>query len=191
IKALNENFDLNIKDFIAVNFSTLPKIIDRLGGIELDIQKDEITFVNHMVMNLNHLNGTNSPSIKASGLQHIDGNQAMAYCRVRYTEGGDYRRTERQRTVLTKVFEKVKALPTIKYPSLMKELLPMVKTSLNSKEILALGNNIFTFDKIVIEQERFPKDEYSKGKLIKGVYYLVFDKDVTVEGLHKWLFEEE
>ncbi|MPQ45226.1 LCP family protein [Clostridium tarantellae] len=191
IKTLNETFHLNIKDFASVNFSTLPKIINTIGGVDIDIQENEINFINHMVLNLNHLYNTKSPQIQTAGLQTIDGTQAMAYCRIRYTVGGDYRRAERHRIVLTKVFEKIKKLPTIKYPNLLNELLPMIKTSLDSKEILSIANDIFSFDNIVIEQARFPKDKDSKGELIKGVYYLIFDKESTINDMHKWLFEDK
>ena len=107
IKTLNENFDLNIEDFVAVNFSSLPKIIDKIGGIELDIDSEELKYINGYIKNINTVNSTSSPEIVSTGTQHVDGTQAMAYCRIRYTSGGDYKRTERHREVLSKIFEKI------------------------------------------------------------------------------------
>ena len=176
IKTLNENFDLNIEDFVAVNFSSLPKIIDKIGGIELDIDS---------------VNGTNSPGITTTGLQHVDGTQAMGYCRIRYTSGGDYKRTERHREVLTKIFEKILSMSPTSYPSLLNDLLPMVSTSLDAGEIMDLGNKVLSIGNTSLEQERFPRDGYCEGQMINGVYYLVFDKEVTVNQLHDYIFEDK
>lgn len=191
IKTLNENFDLNIQNFVAVNFSSLPKIIDKIGGIELDIDSEELEYINSYIRNVNTINNTNSPSIASSGIQHVDGTQAMAYCRIRYTSGGDYKRTERHREVLSKIFEKILSMSPITYPSLLNDLLPMVSTNLDGSEIMELGNKILKIGNTTLEQERFPRDGYCEGQMINGVYYLTFDKETTVNQLHNYIFEDK
>lgn len=191
IKTLNENFDLNIEDFASVNFETLPKIIDKIGGIELDIDADELKYINSYIANLNSINGTSEPSIESVGLQHVSGTQALAFCRIRYTSGGDYKRTERHREVLTKILEKIETLPATSYPSLLSEILPMVNTSLDYSKILELGTEVLKLGDSKMELERFPRDEYCEGKLINEIYYLTFDKETTVEQLHNYIFEDK
>lgn len=191
IKTLNENFDLNIEDFASVNFETLPKIIDKIGGIELDIDADELEYINGYIAHLNNINGTSEPAIESTGLQHVSGTQALAFCRIRYTSGGDYKRTERHREVLTKIFEKIETLPATSYPSLLLEVLPMVNTSLTYNEILDLGTEVLKLGDSSMELERFPLDEYCEGQMINGVYYLTFDKETTVEQLHNYIFEDQ
>ena len=191
IKTLNENFDLNIEDFASVNFETLPKIIDKVGGIELDIDADELKYINSYIANLNNINGTNEPSIASAGLQHVSGTQALAFCRIRYTSGGDYKRTERHREVLTKILEKIKTLPATSYPSLLSDILPMVNTSLDYSEILELGTEVLKLGDSKMELERFPLDDYCEGKMINEIYYLTFDKETTVEQLHNYIFEDK
>ena len=191
IKTLNENFDLNIQNFVAVNFSSLPKIIDKIGGIELDIDSEELEYINSYIRNVNTINNTNSPSIASSGIQHVDGTQAMAYCRIRYTSGGDYKRTERHREVLSKIFEKILSMSPTTYPSLLNDLLPMVSTNLDGSEIMELGNKILKIGNTTLEQERFPRDGYCEGQMIRGVYYLTFDKETTVNQLHDYIFEDK
>ncbi|ELC8442155.1 LCP family protein [Clostridium perfringens] len=190
LKTLNENFDLNIKDFATVNFSSLPKIIDSVGGIELDIRSDELQYINNYINELNTLNKTNAPNITSTGVQHVNGTQALAYCRIRYTSGGDGERTERQRIVLNKLFEKFTKVSPSKYPSILNELMPMVTTSLSSSDILSLATTVASMGGSGLEQERFPKDNYSKGEMINGVYYLTFDKDATVKQIHDYIFED-
>lgn len=191
IKTLNENFDLNIEDFASVNFETLPKIIDKIGGIELDIDADELEYINGYIAHLNNINGTSEPAIESTGLQHVSGTQALAFCRIRYTSGGDYKRTERHREVLTKIFEKIETLPATSYPSLLLEVLPMVNTSLTYNEILDLGTEVLKLGDSSMELERFPLDDYCEGKMIDGIYYLSFDKETTVEQLHNYIFEDQ
>lgn len=191
IKTLNENFDLNIEDFASVNFETLPKIIDKVGGIELDIDADELKYINGYISNLNNINGTSEPSIESTGLQHVSGTQALAFCRIRYTSGGDYKRTERHREVLTKILEKIETLPATSYPSLLSEILPMVNTSLDYSEILELGTEVLKLGDSKMELERFPLDDYCEGKMINEIYYLTFDKETTVEQLHNYIFEDK
>lgn len=190
LKTLNENFDLNLKDFATVNFSSLPKIIDSIGGIDLDIRSDEIKYINDYINNLNALNKTNVNSITSAGTQHVNGTQALAYCRIRYTAGGDGERTERQRIVLTKLFEKFNKVSPTKYPSILNDLMPMITTSLSSSEILGLAKTVSSMGDSGLEQERFPKDNYSKGEMINGVYYLTFDNNITVKQIHDYIFED-
>lgn len=175
IKTLNENFDLNIEDFVAVNFTTMPKIIDKLGGVTIDITSEEVSHI---------------PGIDTAGTYTLTGEQALAYSRIRYASGGDYVRTDRQRTVLNKVFEKILATNVSQYPGLLSEILPMVKTSLDYSEILNLGNEVLKMGVTNLEQERFPRDEYCEGKMISGIYYLTFDKENTVQQLHDYIFED-
>lgn len=191
IKTLNENFDLNIEDFAAVNFKTLPKIIDKVGGIELDIDSEELKYINNYIRGINKENGTSASEITTTGLQHVNGTQALAYCRIRYTSGGDYRRTERQREVLTEIFKKVEAMPATSYPSLLSDILPMVNTSLGYNEILNLGMDVLKLGDANLKLERFPLDRYSQGKTINGVYYLTFNKEATVEQIHDYIFDDK
>ncbi|WP_195986677.1 LCP family protein [Clostridium sp. D53t1_180928_C8] len=191
IKTINENFDLNIEDFASVNFETLPKIIDEIGGIELDIDSEELEYVNGYIAHINSINGTSEPAIEKTGLQHVSGTQALAYCRIRYTSGGDYKRTERHREVLTEILKKIENVSVASYPSLLSKILPMVNTSLDYSEILNLGTEVLKLGDSNMELERFPLDDYCEGEMIDGIYYLTFDKEVTIEQLHNYIFEDK
>lgn len=175
IRTLNENFDLNIEDFVAVNFTTLPLIIDKVGGVNIDITNEEVQ----------HILG-----IDTAGTYNLTGDQALSYSRIRYADGGDYVRTERQRTVLTKLFEKIITISPTQYPGLLNELLPMVKTSLSTSEIISMATDVVKMESPVLEQQRFPLDGYCYDKTIDGIYYLDFDKAMTVNQLHGYIFED-
>ena len=191
IQTLNQNFDLNIDDFVSVNFSTLPKIVDKLGGISIDVDTEELKYINDYIDHLNSINGTNAAHITNSGEQTLNGTQAMAYCRIRYTDGGDFKRTERNREVLIKMFNKMCTVSPIDLPDIIEEMLPMVQTSMEPFEILDLAKSTLKMaPELTIEQQRIPMDGYCRDKMINGVYYLTFDKDITVQKIHDYIFEE-
>ena len=191
IKTLNQNFDLDIEDFVTLNFNSFPKIIDALGGIDLTITQDEIDCyinLNDHIKYLNELNGTSSELITKPGTYHVDGTQALAYARIRYTAEGDSGRTKRQRIVLEQLLEKFKSISPTKYTSLLNEFLPLVKTSLTSNEILSITTTIFKMGDVELQQSKFPSDNYIQDTMINGTYYLKFNENATTEEMHDFIY---
>ncbi|WP_163195538.1 LCP family protein [Clostridium thermarum] len=178
IKTINSNYKLNIKDYVSVNFTTLPNLIDTLGGVDITIKDYEISEMKTV-------------GIKEPGAYNLTGNQALKYSRVRYVGNGDYERTERHRTILEKVFNKLIKLNVTELPGMMSELLPMVKTNLTNSEILNLGKTVLGMGTTKLEQKRFPLDGYCNGKMIDGIWYLVFDQETTNEHLYQYIFEDK
>lgn len=189
IRTINENFGLNIEDFVSVNFSSLPKIINILGGVDIEITDEELQYINDYINDINRKDGTNSAHITYAGIQHLDGTQALAYSRIRYTAGGDYKRTERQRTVLDALFSKLTSASVGSYNSLLNEVLPYVETNLNAGDILSLGTKVIGIGNN-LEQDRFPRDGYGEGAMINGVYYLTFDRDTAKQQMRDYIFND-
>lgn len=189
IKTINENFGLNVEDFVSVNFSSLPVIINILGGVDIEITEDELEYINGYINDINIKDGTNSPNITYAGVQHLDGTQALAYSRIRYTAGGDYKRTERQRTVLEALFNKLTSTSVTSYNSLLNEVLPYVQTNLNAADILSLGTKVLGIGNN-LEQDRFPRDGYGEGTMINGTYYLTFDIETAKKQMRDYIFND-
>ena len=193
INTLNTNFGLNITDFVAVDFASLPKIIDSFGGITLTIEEDEVQYMNNYINHINSIDGTSSPNITSAGTQHVDGVQALAYSRIRYTSGGDFERTQRQRTVLTALFNEALNIPSSQYLNLITNLSQYITTSLDTNKILKLATKIGTMgiNGVSLEQERFPLDGYCEGSMIDGVYYLSFDAATTKNQVMNYIFNDQ
>ena len=189
IKTINENFGLNIEDFVTVNFSSLPIIINILGGVDIEITNEELEYINGYIDDINSKDGTYSPHISYAGLQHLDGTQALAYSRIRYTAGGDYKRTERQRTVLNALFSKLTSTSVSSYNSLLNEVLPYVQTNLNATDILSLGTKVIGIGNN-LEQDRFPRDGYAEGTMIDGVSYITFDSETVKQQMRDYIFND-
>ncbi|ACA54885.1 LytR family transcriptional regulator [Clostridium botulinum A2B7 92] len=190
IKTINSNFKLNIRDFVAVDFYGLEKIIDTVGGVEIPVRSDEIKYINSYMQETAKAENKAVQEVQNPGLQNLNGMQAVAYSRIRYTSGGDYERTERQRTILTAVMNKIKKLGPTEFPKVVGALLPNVESSLSSTEIIKMGTSAFTLSIDNVEQQRFPLDNYCEGKLIDGIYYLLFNKEKTIDQMYKYIFED-
>ncbi len=190
IDTVNNNFNLDISSYISVNFSTFPKLIDSIGGIELTITEDEIEFINDYIDSVNELNSTNSNHINKAGTMKVDGTQALAYSRIRYTHGDDFKRTQRHRIIINQIINKIKSLPLTQYYSLLNNNISSVETNLSKYEIISYFKIFLSLHNAPVIEERFPCDEDSSGKLINGVYYYVFNEDNTIKKIHNFIYEE-
>ncbi|AUN18571.1 LytR family transcriptional regulator [Clostridium botulinum] len=190
IKTINSNFKLNIRDFVAVDFYGLENIIDTVGGVEIPVRSDEIKYINSYMQGTAKVENKAVQEVQSPGLQNLNGMQAVAYARIRYTSGGDYERTERQRTILTAVMNKIKKLGPTEFPKVVSVLLPNVESSLSSTEIIKMGTSAFALGIDNVEQQRFPLDNYCEGKLIDGIYYLLFNEEKTIDQMYKYIFED-
>lgn len=108
INALNTNLDMNITDFVTVGFGGLTDVVNALGGVDIDVTQDEIVHLNNYQSTMAQELKMNYTEVTEAGLQTLNGLQATAYCRIRYTKGWDYKRAARQRAVLYAIFNKAK-----------------------------------------------------------------------------------
>ena len=130
IKTLNTNLDLNIKEFATVNFDVVKETVDYIGGISMPITSEEV----------GHISGITKP-----GTYTLTGEQALAYSRIRYASGGDYKRTERMRDVLTAVANKVKTLNISQLNCFVDTILPKVYTNITSADIFSMMPSIASY----------------------------------------------
>lgn len=190
VRTLNENFHLNIKDYITVNFFSLADIIDALGGVEMNVKSYEVNEINKYIREVANIEHAKYTPITRTGMQTLNGAQAVSYSRIRKVGNGDYERTERQRRVVTALMEKVKSAGVTEYPSLVSKLLPYVATSMSKSDIIKTGLDVLSTGTTNIEQERFPTDTYGIGEKIDGIYYFTFDEEATIDQLFKYIYED-
>ena len=188
LTTINRNFDMDISEYVTVSFRAVIEAIDRLGGITLDIKENELKTLNGYVRELNRIHDTNVPGLKSAGTQTVNGTQATAYARIRYTAGGDFKRTERQRTVLLKIFEKIKSSKLTTIFDLINAIFPQVATNLEKDEILDLAADVLSYD--IIEQTGFPFEKVAQQ--YRGDSYVFPVKlEENVINLHRLLFEDQ
>ncbi len=155
VATLNKNLDLQIKDYVTVNFASLTDVIDDLGGIEVEVDSDELYGVNLYIAETAEVAGKSYTPLTQTGLVTLDGLQATTYCRVRYeTAGGDIGRAERQREVIQAILSKAKKADLATLNNILDDVLPKISTSLSKKELLSLMSGVFDYN--ITATEGFP-----------------------------------
>lgn len=190
IKTINSNFNLSIDKYAAVDFFALEKIIDTLDGVEIELKNEEVKFLNSALSELNNLDksGNKSPNVTNGGLQTLDGKQAVAYSRIRYVGRDDFERTERQRRVLSQLFDKVSNMNAGKATKLATTLLPHVETNMTNTEIITLGTAVLGFKDKKVYQYRIPVDNTFKNEKVNKMDVLVPDLTENNRLLHDFLY---
>lgn len=186
ISALNRNLDLNITEFVTVNFEVVAEIIDMMGGIEIDIQSSELSQMNKYIADTSKNTGISSSQLTHSGKQTLDGVQAVTYSRIRKTAGGDYKRTERMRTVLTATFNKAKTMSISDINRIADRVLPQIQTNISQGEIMSLIPQIMSYN--VQDSIGWPYD--TKGITLDRWYGVPVTLESNVKQLHEEMFDQ-
>ena len=185
INMLNTNLDMDITDYVTVNFEALIETIDLLGGIDLEIDDNEQFYINGYMTETCEITGRPYEELTEVGNVHLTGLQATAFCRIRYGGGDDYKRTERQREVLSLMFEKAKKMDVIKLNKLIETVFPMISTSLSSSELISMASSVMSYN--LVDTTGFPFDKKTKT-ISEGDCVFAVSLESNVEKLHEYMF---
>lgn len=186
LSTLNTNLDLDITEFVTVNFNAVVDLVDSVGGVEIEIQEDELQYINGYIDDTSKHTGVTSEHITTSGTKNLDGVQAVAYSRIRYTSGGDYKRTERMRTVVEAVVKKAKNKSISELINIINIMLPKVSTNINSEEIIKLLPQLVSYE--IVDSIGWPYEV--KGITLDRWYGVPVTLEENVSKLHETLFGE-
>ena len=184
LKSLNTNLDMNISEYVTVNFDAVIAAVDAMDGVTIDIDSSELKYINDYIDATSKTSGIKSSNITKTGKQKLDGVQAVAYSRIRYTAGGDYKRTERMRTVIEAMLSKAKTLSVGQLNKLVDTILPRVSTNISATEILGLIPSIASFN--ITDSLGWPYE--TKGITLDRWYGIPVTLESNVEQLHKEVF---
>ena len=184
IKTLNQNLDLNIEEYVTVNFASVANIINSIGGIDVSIEDYEIEQMNKYIKDTSKNTGITSSNITNSGLQRLDGVQAVTYARIRKTAGGDYKRTERTRKVIEQTLKKAKRLGPAKLNAMLDTICENIQTNISSKEIAKLLAQAPFFE--IKKSMGWPYE--NKEITLDRWYGVPINLEKNVKKLHKELF---
>lgn len=166
---LKTNFGICVDGNFEVNFEEFSSVIDILGGVDVELTANEAAVVNKSV----------GYSAVGSGLQHLNGDQALAYARIRKLDS-DFGRTNRQRKVLTALFDKFKNSDLNTLMNLMNEVLPLLTTDLNKSQIVSYAAEILPlFSELTLTSQRIPADGAYVDATISGMAVLKADMDAA------------
>ena len=205
IGMLNMNLDLDITDFVTVGFDAVIDVVNAIGGVEIDVTEEEIAYLNsYQISMVGKVVGKNAVGedeyyavagvdytpVEHAGLQTLNGLQATAYCRIRYTSGGDGARTERQRRVLTQIARKAMTMNPATLDKIADAVFGEISTSLKMSEIVELLSGIASYQ--IGETAGFPFNDHVKmnGRVGDASVVVPIDLTKNVTLLHEFLFDE-
>lgn len=187
IKTLNTNLDLNIKEFVTVNFDSVAEAVDKLGGVTINIEsQEELKYLNAYIDETANVTGKSHAKVASTGRQTLNGVQAVAYSRIRYTAGGDYKRTERMRTVIEAMVNKIKTKNVGEMNSFIDFILPKVYTNITAGDIFSLMPSVASFK--ISESIGWPYK--TQGITLDRWYGVPVTLQSNVSQLHKEAFDE-
>ena len=187
ISTLNTNLDLNIKEFVTVNFDAVAEAINELGGVTITVDSQEVNYINQYIKETSSVTGITTNQLSAPGTLTLDGVQAVAYARIRYTEGGDYKRAERMRTVVEATFNKLKTKSLTEINSFVDNILPKIYTNISTNDMIAMIPDLTKYK--VSDSIGWPYE--IRGITMSAWYGIPVTLESNVTRLHQELFGEQ
>lgn len=195
VSMLNTNLDLNITDYVAIDFNALVTVVDCLGGLDIPLSYAEIVHMNNYCVETSEETGKSYTPVELPDPKpedeeaivdtyHLNGVQATSYCRIRYTASLDMGRTERQRRVIQMIVDKAKKAGLSTIFDIMDQVFPMVKTSVSKTEILKMIPAMIGYS--IDETTGFPNDY--KFAQVKGSVIVPTTLESNVLKMHQFLY---
>lgn len=189
IKTLNSNLDLEITEFVAVNWKALTLAIDELGGVTVSVEQNELTSLNMSITEQLQSIGGYSEGVFETGDLKLNGTQAVAYARIRSTDQGDITRTERQREVLSAMVDEALKSDLKTINNIIDEVFPYIYTSITKDEMYDLVKSMFDYD--MTDTAGFPFSYTLPNHETKGSIIVAADLESNVAALHYFLYGTE
>lgn len=189
METINSNFDLDINKYVSVDFFSLAKVIDIIGGVDIDLKDYEANQINQ---NLNEINNieklpAETDYIQGSGLKTLNGRQAVAYCRIRKVGNGDYERTQRQRNVLKAILAKYEKLDSGKRFEVSMEMISQVTTNIPINDIKELQSKILNDKDFTINQHMIPFEGSFETEIIDKKWVIDANMQENIKQIHEYL----
>lgn len=185
VRVLNKNFDLDIEDYVAVDFYAVCKVIDLLGGLEIEVEEGKMMDeINVYIAETAAYTGLEPHMVEHAGLQTLDGVQSTAYCRIRH-DSSDFRRAQRQREVLSKIIEKTKSSSIFTINKIIDAVLEDISTDLSQMQLISMAAQLMSYK--LADTTGFPFELYGFD-LSRKYIVAPCDLEKNVRELHAYLF---
>jgi LCP family protein required for cell wall assembly len=188
VQMLNSNLDLDIKEYVCVDWAAMVEVIDDLGGLDLEITQAEMNQINKYKADVDKVTGKATANVTEYGLVHLDGTQATTYARIRKLSGDDFKRASRQRIVLQAILEKAKKADIGTLTSIINSVVDDISTSLSMSEILTLAKSVTSYN--ITSTTGFPFDLTTMSISGQGDCVIPVDLSANVAQLHEYMFDE-
>lgn len=191
ISMINRSMDMDISKYVAVNFNALVDVIDALGGLDITLTDAEVVHMNNYCVETSKDTGADYTKIEpeVAGTYHLNGVQAVSYSRIRYTGGGDFERTSRQRHVLELIAEKAQSASFSTLNKIIDKVFPQVSTNFTITEMIAYAKDIAKYK--LGDSMGFPDNNSFDMLDVVGSVIIPETLTSNVEDVHKFLFGDD
>ncbi|MBQ0059660.1 MAG: LCP family protein [Lachnospiraceae bacterium] len=188
LSMMNRNLDLNLTDYMIMDFTAVATMVDDVGGIDIDLTENEIVFMNDYCVETSEATGMPyTPIPQVAGTYTLNGVQAVSYSRIRYTEGHDLKRTQRQRLVIQKIVNKARSQGLDAINRIIDDVFPLCKTNLSNAMIIKMAAQMFGYYDIV-NTCGFPSAMLTESPYVNPEYFVPVTLEQNVRELHEFLF---
>lgn len=194
INMMNANLDLNVTDCVTVDFQAVAETAELLGGIDVELKAEEVEHLNNYCVETSDLTKMDyEPLEETAGVHHLNGVQTVAYARIRYTAGNDFRRAARQREVIYKLVEKAKNTDLATLNKIVDKVFPLIYSTLSKVDIIKMGMSMLSYD--IEDQAGYPFDHLYGERVKQAMDGNDVVIPVTLESnaikLHEFLYPED
>lgn len=189
VETLNRNLDLDITDYVSVDFRALTNAIDALGGVTINVKSNELNNLNINIQEQIRATGIASDGVWSAGEQTLNGTQATAYARIRKVGNGDFERTQRQRAVIAAMVKKAKESNLSTITQVIEEVFPQIATNMTKSQIISLAKSVFDYE--LGDNIGFPLANETPTLGSKGSVVVPCDLLSNVKYLHEFLYPED
>ncbi len=179
VATLEDNYNLQIDNYAAVDFDSMAEIVDLLGGVDMNVTDEEVSVTNDYLVSMDQ----SDLLLTEGGFQHLNGYQAVAYMRVRYVGDSDYDRTARQRSVLSELFVNLKGESAAELTDLAQQVLALTDSDISAIDLLNLLGSVTDIMNYTLVENRIPYD----GLYSSENEMLVPDYPATIDRLYDTL----
>jgi len=191
LDTVKTNFAVDVEKYVAFDFCSFIDVVDMNGGVEIDVSEEEKEVLNGYVMDWNAINGKENVlenQVQTSGLQHLNGVQALCYSRIRFVGNGDFERTERQHEVMNQIFDKIKTLNLLELNDLLNIFLPQIKTNLTEDEILTMLIDVMNYMSYELDSMRIPVEGSYEPLRVNKMAVLGIDLEENQKALEEFIY---
>ena len=202
IQTIEANFGIKVDRYAVVDFDSFKKIIDTLGGVDIELSQDEIDYINYQMYKNKQVDSPKTIT-DPPGVVHLNGQEALWYARNRGLskgedgneigiDGDDWDRTSRQRKLLETIFDSMKNADIGQIVSIVSSVGPLITTNLKKDEITALVTRALTYLDYDVEQYYIPEEGlwYYDDNTPSGSVIRISDMEAQRRKFAEFVYEE-
>lgn len=187
-QTLEKNFHIQADGYLAVNFSMMIALVDAIGGIDIEVEEQELKPLNGILEYYNYQNERpeSEGRLEKFGFQRLNGLQAMSYARIRKIDS-DYERVGRQQRVMMSIFNRIKSLTPDQLADIMMQNIDDVATDVTIASAVSMMHDVLSLETIDTRYLRIPVPRSSRNTVLNKAYFIIPNLEKNQKAIREFL----